>query len=79
MKAENPGVVVLFLVDDFYEAFHGDAFLVAKELGLSVVEAVSAKRHQKLPMVGFPKNLLDGYLAKLVKAGHRVAICEEVK
>ena len=59
---------------DFYEMFFEDATLAAEVLGLTLT---SRDRDKKTPMAGFPHHQLDAHLAKLIKAGHKVAVCED--
>ena len=62
---------------DFYETFDDDAFLVAKELEIALTSREMGKG-QRIPLAGIPYHALDGYLAKLIRKGHRVAICEQI-
>lgn len=70
MKAKHPDSVLLFNVGDFYEAYDGDAEIVAETLGLTLTKKGDTK------MAGFPRHSLDTYLPKLVRAGKRVAMCD---
>lgn len=72
-KKRHPGMILLFRVGDFYELFEDDAEVVARILGLSLT------RRGGTPMCGFPHQVLELYLSKLLQAGHRVAICEQVE
>ena len=72
-KATHPDLLLLFRMGDFYELFGPDAELAARVLGLTVT------KKNDLPMAGFPHHQLEAYLHKLLKEGHRVAICEQVK
>lgn len=78
MKQKHPDAVLLFRVGDFYETYNADAIDCANILGLPVsvrqLNAVSS-----LSLVGFPHHALDTYLPKLVRAGRRVAICEQLE
>src|SRR5258705_4883486 len=76
LKRRYPGTVILFRIGDFYEAFDDDAKLISAELGI-VLTGRDATRGQRVPMAGVPYHALDPYLAKLVKARHRVAVCEQ--
>lgn len=74
-KKAAPGVLLLFRMGDFYECYAEDAEACAKVLGLTLT--TRGKRDETpFPMAGFPYHQLDGYLAKLIKAGHRVAVTE---
>jgi DNA mismatch repair protein MutS len=68
--------LLFFRMGDFYELFHEDAKSAAKVLGLTLT---SRDKANTVPMAGFPHHQLDSYLAKLIKKGHRVAVCEQVE
>ncbi len=68
--------LLFFRMGDFYELFHEDAKAAAKVLGLTLT---SRDKANTVPMAGFPHHQLDSYLAKLIKKGHRVAVCEQVE
>ena len=76
IKPEMPDSILLFHVGDFYEAFHDDAELIAKLLGLTLTRRSKQGEGSEIPMTGFPYHSLEGYLAKLVAAGHKVAVIE---
>jgi DNA mismatch repair protein MutS len=67
-------MVLLFRMGDFYELFDSDAELAARVLGLTLTS-----RDKTIPMAGFPHHALDNHLRKLLSAGHRVAICDQVE
>ena len=73
-KAAHPDTVLLFRMGDFYELFEEDARLVAPVLQLTLTS-----RDKQIPMAGFPHHALDAHLHKLLEAGYRVAICEQVE
>jgi DNA mismatch repair protein MutS len=73
-KQRHPGMVLLFRVGDFFELFGDDA-----EVGVRVLGLALTSRDKTLPMDGFPHHALDGYVRKLVQAGHRVAVCDQVE
>src|SRR5437868_14699763 len=73
-KARHPGVLLFFRNGDFYELFEEDAELGARLLGITLT-----KRDKEIPMAGVPHHALDRYLARLLQAGHRVAICEQLE
>src|SRR3954454_699132 len=73
-KAQHPGMIVLFRNGDFYELFEEDAELGSKVLGLTLT-----KRDGTIPMAGVPVHRLEHYLGQLIKAGHRVAVCEQME
>src|SRR6516164_3295924 len=73
-KGQYPGMLVLFRNGDFYELFEDDAELGSRVLGITLT-----KRDKEIPMAGVPHHALDRYLARLLQAGHRVAICEQLE
>ena len=73
MKAKHPDTVLLFRLGDFYESYEEDAEIVAKELGITLTKKGNTK------MAGFPHHSLDNYLPKLVRAGKRVAMCDQLE
>ena len=77
IKEEHPGCVLLFRVGDFYETFDDDAKLVSRELGITLTKRNNGG--DQTPLAGFPYHALDTYLPKLVKKGHRVAVCEQTE
>ena len=78
VKAQYADAIVLFRMGDFYETFLEDAEITAKILGIVLTKRANGKAAD-VPLAGFPYHALDNYLHKLVKAGHRVAICEQVE
>ena len=78
VKGQNPGSLLLFRMGDFYELFYDDAQLAARVLGLTLTSRDKASSNP-VPMAGFPYHALDNYLQKLIEAGLRVAICEQVE
>ncbi|MCH8569280.1 MAG: DNA mismatch repair protein MutS [Balneolales bacterium] len=77
IKAEHPGTILLFRVGDFYETFSDDAVLISKELGITLTKRNNGG--DQTPLAGFPYHALDNYLPKLVKKGHRVAVCDQTE
>lgn len=78
VKAETPGAILLFRMGDFYELFYEDAETAAKVLGITLTSRDKGSVNP-VPMAGFPYHALDGYLNKLIHAGYRVAVCEQVE
>ncbi len=78
VKGQNPGSLLLFRMGDFYELFFDDAQLAAKVLGLTLTSRDKGSPNP-VPMAGFPYHALENYLQKLIEAGLRVAICEQVE
>jgi len=77
IKQKHPGTILLFRVGDFYETFGDDAVLVSKELGITLTKRNNGG--DQTPLAGFPYHSIDSYLYKLVKKGHKVAICEQTE
>ncbi len=77
IKQQYPDAIVFFRLGDFYETFESDAELVARELQI-VLTSRSMGKGQRFPMAGIPYHAVEGYLAKLIQAGHKVAICEQL-
>ncbi|MGH7172041.1 MAG: DNA mismatch repair protein MutS, partial [Gemmataceae bacterium] len=73
-KAKHPGTMVFFRNGDFYELFEEDAEVGSRLLGIALT-----RRDKDIPMAGVPHHALDRYLGKLLQAGHRVAICEQME
>jgi DNA mismatch repair protein MutS len=78
VKRETPGSLLLFRMGDFYELFYDDAVTAAKVLGLTLTSRDKGSPNP-VPMAGFPYHALDGYLRKLVHAGLKAAICDQVE
>jgi len=78
IKQQYSDAIVLFRMGDFYETFNDDAILTAKILGI-VLTKRSNGAAAEVPLAGFPYHSIDNYLHKLVNAGQRVAICEQVE
>ena len=78
VKAQHRDAVVFFRMGDFYEMFNEDARVGSKVLGITLTSRGHGKAGN-VPLAGFPHHALDGYLAKMIKAGQRVAICEQVE
>ncbi len=78
IKAKYPGALLLFRVGDFYETFGQDAVAASKVLDI-VLTKRGAGSASEIELAGFPHHSLDTYLPKLVRAGHRVAICDQLE
>ena len=76
-KAAAGDALLLFRMGDFYELFDEDAKTAARVLGLTLTSR--EKGENAMPMAGFPHHQLDGYLAKIIAAGMRAAVCEQVE
>jgi len=77
IKRQYPDAIVLFRLGDFYETFDEDAKTTSRELEIVLTSREMGKGHH-VPMAGIPYHALDNYLARLINAGHRVAICEQL-
>jgi DNA mismatch repair protein MutS len=78
MKTRHPDAMLFFRMGDFYELFFDDAILAGKALGITQTFRGN-HNGQPIPMAGVPYHAAEGYLARLIKAGHRVAVCEQVE
>ena len=78
MKAKHPDAVLLFRVGDFYETYSDDAISAAEILGITLTRRANGAA-KTVEMAGFPHHALDTYLPKLIRAGKRVAICEQLE
>ena len=78
LKAKHPDAVMLFRCGDFYETYSTDAVVAAEILGITLTKRANGKG-KTVEMAGFPHHALDTYLPKLVRAGKRVAICDQLE
>ena len=78
IKAKYKDAILLFRVGDFYETFEEDARTISKALGITLTKRANGKASQ-VDLAGFPHHSLDTYLPRLVKAGYRAAICEQLE
>lgn len=78
IKKEYPDTILLFRVGDFYETFEEDAKLASKTLGITLTRRANGAAGE-VPLAGFPHHALDAYLPKLVRAGFRVAVCDQME
>ena len=76
LKEKHPDAVILFRCGDFYETYQEDAKTASKVLGITLTRRSSGEREY---MAGFPYPALDTYLTKLIRAGLRVAICDQLE
>ena len=79
LKAKHPDAVMLFRCGDFYETYSNDAVVAAEILGITLTKRNNGKGGQTIEMAGFPYHALDTYLPKLIRAGKRVAICDQLE
>src|SRR5215210_4133054 len=78
IKQKYPDAILLFRVGDFYETFGEDAIIASKVLGITLTKRNNGAANSS-ELAGFPHHALDTYLHKLVKAGYRVAICDQLE
>ena len=78
VKQQHPQDLLMFRLGDFYELFFADAEIAAKELEITLTSR-EAGNSQRVPMCGVPYHAVDGYIARLIAKGFRIAICEQVE
>lgn len=78
IKSEYPDTILFFRVGDFFETFEDDAKIASKVLGITLTKRSNGAAGD-VPLAGFPHHAVDSYLPKLVRAGYRVAICEQME
>ncbi|GAK57104.1 DNA mismatch repair protein mutS [Candidatus Vecturithrix granuli] len=79
IKAEYPDTLLFFRMGDFYEMFYQDAEIASKALQITLTSRKTTKQGEDVPLCGVPYHAVDTYLARLIKQGFRVAICEQVE
>jgi DNA mismatch repair protein MutS len=79
VKRRFPGKLVFFRLGDFYEMFYEDAVLASRELEITLTSRNKDKSGSPIPMCGVPYHSVDGYIARLMKKGHKIAICEQIE
>src|SRR5512138_1569217 len=77
LKAQHPDTILFFRIGDFYETFNSDAELISRELEI-VLTSRSKGAENRIPLAGVPYHAVDGYIAKLIGKGYKVAVCEQV-
>ncbi len=78
VKKQHPGALLLFRLGDFYELFYDDAVVASRLLQITLT-ARNKEKGQAVPMCGVPYHAAENYIARLIKAGHKVAICEQME
>src|SRR6267142_5323384 len=78
IKEQHPDAILLFRLGDFYEMFYDDALLASKALSLTLTSRGRGTKNEA-PMCGVPYHAADSYVARLIRQGHRVAICDQVE
>ncbi len=79
LKAKHPEALLLFRCGDFYETYHDDALEASRILGITLTKRNNSGQGDSTAMAGFPHHALDTYLPKLIRAGKRVAICDQLE
>ena len=78
IKEAHPDTILLFRMGDFFETFEEDAKVASKVLGITLTKRANGAAGE-VPLAGFPHHAIDTYLPKLVRAGYRVAVCEQIE
>src|SRR5437762_12924740 len=78
IKRAHPEALLFFRLGDFYELFFDDARVAARELGITLT-ARNKEKGAPIPMCGVPYHAAEGYIARLIKRGFRVAVCEQME
>ncbi|MGA9294301.1 MAG: DNA mismatch repair protein MutS, partial [Ignavibacteriaceae bacterium] len=78
IKDAHPDTILLFRMGDFFETFEEDARIASKVLGITLTKRANGAAGE-VPLAGFPHHAIDSYLPKLVRAGYRVAVCEQIE
>ncbi len=78
-KRQHPDAILFFRMGDFYEMFHDDAREASRLLGLTLTSRSHGKSSGEVPLAGVPHHAAESYLAKLIRMGRKVAICEQVE
>lgn len=79
IKAQHTDTILFYRMGDFYEMFFDDAITAARVLGITLTSRSAKDETNKIPMCGVPFHAVTGYLARMIKAGYRVAICEQIE
>jgi DNA mismatch repair protein MutS len=78
MKKDHPDAILLFRMGDFFETFYEDAVTAARVLGIALTSR-AREGERRIPLAGVPHHAVDTYIARLVRAGHKVAVCDQVE
>src|SRR5712672_4025354 len=78
IKEQAPNALLMFRLGDFYELFFDDAVVAARELEITLT-ARNKEKGQPIPMCGVPYHASEGYIARLIQKGYRVAICDQME
>ena len=78
VKKQHPSALLMFRLGDFYELFYEDAVVASKILQITLTSR-NKEKDQAVPMCGVPYHAAENYIARLIRAGHKVAICEQME
>src|SRR5918992_1408965 len=78
LKQQVPQALLMFRLGDFYELFYDDAVTASRELEITLTSR-NKEKGQSVPMCGVPHHSAEGYIAKLIQRGYRVAVCEQME
>ena len=78
-KERHPGMLLLFRMGDFYELFYEDAVVASRALEIALTSRSKDREGEPIPMCGVPHHAVSTYVARLVKQGFRVALCEQME
>ncbi len=79
VKRQHPDMLLFFRLGDFYEMFYEDAVLASRELEITLTSRNTDRAGKPIPMCGVPHHALNTYLSRLIRAGHKVVVCEQVE
>ncbi len=79
IKSRHEGFLLFYRMGDFYELFADDAIIASQILNITLTQRRSSKKEKGLPMCGVPHHAAEGYIAKLIQAGHKVALCDQME
>jgi DNA mismatch repair protein MutS len=78
LKKQHPAALLLFRLGDFYELFYDDAVTASRILQITLTSR-NKEKGERIPMCGVPYHAAENYIARLIRAGHKVAICEQME
>ena len=79
IKLRHPGILLFFRLGDFYEMFYEDAVVASRDLEITLTSRNNNAKGQPIPMCGVPHHAIQTYLGRLIRKGHKVALCEQVE
>ena len=79
IKLRHPGILLFFRLGDFYEMFYEDAVVASRDLEITLTARNHNAKGQPIPMCGVPHHAIQTYLGRLIRKGHKVALCEQVE